>query len=176
MNTTTPPLWTDLQCPQHKDKGTVSCWVLLCQTYHTILSFQGTLEWIYKLSDTKEEEIWKLRIFNLLHIVMLNVPVKDSSTEETKILLIFKSCRALAPITGHWHPSLVAQFCCRHGVALTWSVSCHSTAAGPPRHICLRPASPAGGVAAGHCLGTFSFLILLSKPWNWWDLLGKTLS
>lgn len=110
MNTTTPPLWTDLQCPQHKDKGTVSCWVLLCQTYHIILSFQGTLEWIYKLSDTEEEEIWKLRIFNLLHIVMLNVPVEDSFAEETKILLIFKSCGALALITGHWHPSLVAQF------------------------------------------------------------------
>lgn len=77
--------------------------------YHTNFSFRGRLEWIYcPTVKQRRRKDWKLRMFNLLHVGKVTLPVKDGSLERTKGLLSFLS------LTEHWHLSLAT------GIYLQW--------------------------------------------------------
>lgn len=77
--------------------------------YHNKSSFSGTSEWIYcPTVKHRGRRHWKLRMFNLLHVVKVNLPVKDGSLSKTKRLLSFLS------LPEHWHLSLAT------GIYLQW--------------------------------------------------------
>lgn len=91
---------TDFQPPWHKDKRIGSFWVLLVWKHHT-----NTLEWIYcPTVKHRGRRDRKLKMFNLLHAVKVNLSATDGSLGKTKWLLAFWSLpRTLASITGQWY-------------------------------------------------------------------------
>lgn len=71
-------------------------------TYHIIFSFsRNTGMNLQTNCQTQRKKRFENQGCLTLYVVKLNLPVKDGSAEKTKILLISKSCRALASITGH---------------------------------------------------------------------------